>query len=176
MGKAVRFGMDWWSNLNVFLGEGLQAKELTLLQVCLRGLIVFLGTLAIVRVARRRFLARLTPFDTVLAFMLASVLARAINGSSRLWSSLVVGLMLGLLHRLLSNLACRYHRIGIIVKGEPVTLVKDGKTDPDRMRAHSITERDLMEESRLNGRLNDIESMHLATLERNGQISVIPKR
>jgi len=57
------------------LGLGREAAALTLLQVSLRGVIVFAAALVIVRCGDRRFLSQKTAFDAVLGFMLASMLA-----------------------------------------------------------------------------------------------------
>src|SRR4030081_80182 len=40
------------------LGSGVEAKNLTVLQVCLRGIVVFASTLVMVRFAHKRFLAK----------------------------------------------------------------------------------------------------------------------
>jgi uncharacterized membrane protein YcaP (DUF421 family) len=37
-----------------------------------------------------------------------------------------------------------------------------------------VSEQDLLEEARLNGQISDIAQIRLATMERNGQISIIP--
>jgi uncharacterized membrane protein YcaP (DUF421 family) len=58
------------------------------LQVSLRALIMFIAALIIVRLGSKRFLARKTAFDFILAFMLGSMLSRAINGSAELLPTL----------------------------------------------------------------------------------------
>src|SRR5438105_2627427 len=45
------------------LGLGTEPKDLTFLQISLRGIIVFLATLAMIRVGHKRSLARKTAFD-----------------------------------------------------------------------------------------------------------------
>ena len=51
------------------LGLGWEGKDLGLLQVCLRALIVFLAALVMVRLADRRFLSKMTAFDAILGFI-----------------------------------------------------------------------------------------------------------
>src|SRR5690242_17980356 len=104
--------------LQDLLGLGLEPKDLGVLQVCLRGVVVFLVTLVIVRVGHRRFLSRMTSFDAVLGFLLASVLARAINGSASFVPTLAVGFVLVLLHRIFSALTFYWESFGRLVKGE----------------------------------------------------------
>ena len=76
------------------LGLGVEPKDLTVLQISLRGIIVFLATLMMVRLGHKRSLARKTAFDAVLIVILASVLSRAINGSAAFFATLGGGLVL----------------------------------------------------------------------------------
>ena len=74
--------MSIWEGVRQFLGLGLEPKNLTFVQISVRGIIVFIAALIMVRLADRRFLAKLSAFDAILGFILASMLARAINGSA----------------------------------------------------------------------------------------------
>ncbi len=59
--------MDAFYNfIDPWLGLGSQPKDLTFLQISLRGIIVFLATLAMIRIGHKRSLARKTAFDAVL--------------------------------------------------------------------------------------------------------------
>jgi hypothetical protein len=77
-----------WNSLTLILGLGTEPKSLTLLQICLRGIVVFMTTLVMLRLGDRRALAQKTAFDTVLIVLLASMLARAINGSATFFATL----------------------------------------------------------------------------------------
>ena len=68
-------------NLHNWMGLGADAKDLTLLQLVLRAIVVFITMYFMIRIAGRRFMAQKNVFDVVLAFLVASLLARAINGS-----------------------------------------------------------------------------------------------
>lgn len=155
------------------LGLHVEPKDLSALQVCLRGVIVFLYSLVIVRLANRRFLAKMAAFDVILGFMLASMLARAINGSAAFFPTLVCGLVLVLLHRFLAILAFRSELVGFLVKGEADQLVQDGEPKPDALRVHRISDKDLLEEIRLQGSVTELAKVKTAIMERNGKISVV---
>ena len=61
---------------------GLEPKELSLIQISLSGIIVFVAAIVIVRIVDRRFLAKMTALD---AFMLGSdCLARTGLSGSRM--------------------------------------------------------------------------------------------
>jgi len=70
-------------------GAGLDAQHLTIGQVALRAVLTFVAALVMVRVANKRFFAKKTAFDVILGLILASMLARAINGSEQLGPTIV---------------------------------------------------------------------------------------
>ena len=158
------------------LGLNLEAKELTLLQICLRAIIVFFVTLVIVRVADRRFLSKLSAFDVIVGFLLASMMARAVNGSAAFLPTLVGGFVLVLLHRALALISFYSDAFGRLIKGEASVLIENGEAKVERLRAWHLTEKDLLEELHLNGNVERVKQVQKATFERNGKISVIPAK
>jgi uncharacterized membrane protein YcaP (DUF421 family) len=62
------------------------------------------------------------------------------------------------------------------VKGRTRILVRDGKVDWDEMRHAHLSKDDLLGALRLQASLQGWEEVSEARLERNGEISVIPKR
>src|SRR4026207_1240682 len=105
------------------LGLNRDASALTFTQISLRGIIVFIATLVIVRCADRRFLSQKTAFDAVLGFILASMLARAVNGTAAFFPTLGAGFVLVALHRLLAYGARRSHALGLLIKGRSDVLI-----------------------------------------------------
>ena len=160
--------------LQNLLGLGNEPKDLTFLQISLRSVIVFVVALVMVRLGNRRFLAKLSAIDAILGFILASMLARAVNGSSAFFPTLGGGFVLVLIHRVLAALAFRYETIGWLVKGRAEVLVRDGKLERSNLARHKISDADLLEEARLNGAVLEFEQIRRATIERNGEVSVVP--
>src|SRR5262245_34134220 len=93
------------SALERTLGAHVPANELTIGQIVLRAVFVFLVWLIIVRLADRRLLGKFSAFDVVLAVMLGAVLGRAINGSAPFWGSIVAAVVLVALHWVLTLLS-----------------------------------------------------------------------
>ncbi len=155
------------------LGIGVQSKDLTFGQVSLRGVIVLLVSLAIIRTGNKRSLAEKTAFDAVLIVILASVLARAINGGGPFFATLGGSLVMVLLHRLMGWIAARSHAFGMIIKGRPAVLIRNGEIVPEAMRRNSISTHDLEEDLRSSAATDDLRKIRLATLERSGEISFI---
>ncbi len=148
----------FWNSFGELLGLGVESKELTFLQVSLRGVIVFAATLVMMRLSSKRSLAEKTAFDAVLIVIIASVLARAINGSAAFFPTLGAGFVLVILHRLLGAAAYYSHRFGILIKGKPAMLVQNGRLERKNMRQNHISEHDLEEDMRLNAKTNDLSS------------------
>jgi len=167
--------MNFFEWMNQHLGFGSDPKSLTFLQISARGIIVFAITLLMVRLGDKRFLSKKTAFDAILGLILASMLARAVNGSASFWPTLGGGFVLVGLHRLIAFLSRRWHRFGILVKGTSDLVVRDGQIIEAGMRKNDLSEHDLQEDMRLKGQVDALSEIKLAYAERNGQISIVPK-
>lgn len=165
----------FWNFIGPLLGLGAEPRDLTFIQISLRGVIVFIATLIMVRVGHKRSLSRKTAFDAVLLVILASVLSRAINGSAAFFATLGGGLVLVLLHRLLAFIAFHSHWFGCLIKGSPEVIVEDGDFILGTMRRNHISTHDVEEDMRLSLRDDDISKVKKARVERSGDISFIKK-
>lgn len=169
-----RSDMNTFSELfHMLLGIGTEPRELTFLQVSIRGVIVFIATLIMMRLGSKRSLAEKTAFDAVLIVIIGSMLARAINGSEAFFPTLGAGFVLVFLHRLFCVAAYYSHAFGILVKGQPVVLVKDGRVQRKNMFWEHISKHDLEEDMRLDANTEDLAKIQVARLERSGDISFI---
>ena len=164
--------IEW---INVHLGLGNDPKALTFAQIAIRGIIVFVISLAMVRLGDKRFLSKKTAFDAILGLILASMLARAVNGSAAFWPTLGGGFILIGLHRLIAFASRRWHAFGILVKGTSDLVVRDGHVIETGMRRNDLSVHDLQEDMRLKGRVDEISKIKVAYAERDGHISVVPK-
>src|SRR5437660_12121511 len=115
----------FWNFVGPLLGLGAEARDLTFIQISLRGVVVFIATLIMVRVGHKRSLSRKTAFDAVLLVILASVLSRAINGRAAFFATLGGRLVLVLLHRLLALTAFHAHWFACLIKGLPEAIIED---------------------------------------------------
>src|SRR5437773_1332222 len=158
-------------DISTALGLGRDAAALTFTQISLRGIIVFIATLVIVRCGDRRFLSQKTAFDAVLGFILASMLARAVNGTAAFVPTLGAGFVLVVLHRVLAYWSRRSHAFRLLIKGRSDVIVRDGHVDDPMAKRNRLSEHDLLEDLRLNGNVRHIRDVALAVFERNGQIS-----
>src|SRR2546430_14700966 len=163
----------FYNLIDPWLGLGAQPRDLTFLQISLRGIIVFLATLAMIRIGHKRSLARKTAFDAVLIVILASVLSRAVNGSAAFFATLGGSFVIVMLHRLLAWCAFHSHRFGILIKGRPEVIIEDGDFVLSTMHRNHISTHDVEEDMRLSLRTDDVSKVKKGRVERSGDISFI---
>ena len=162
-----------WSYFELFLGLRVEPKDLTFLQMSLRGVIIFAATLVMIRLSSKRSLAEKTAFEAGLLVIIASVLARAINGSAPFFPTIGTGFILVALHWVLGLGAYHSHGFGRLIKGEAEVIVRNGKLDQESMRRNHISEHDLEEDMRLSAKIEDMSKIKVARVERSGDISFI---
>jgi uncharacterized membrane protein YcaP (DUF421 family) len=164
----------FWDFIGPLLGLGSEPKELTFAQISLRGVIVLIFTLIIIRLGDKRSLSKKSAFDAALLIILASVLARAINGSAAFFSTLGGSAVLVALHRALAFASYRSETFRRLIKGQPSELVREGKFIRPNMSRDHVADQDVREDLRLDGE-EDLTKIKVARLECSGDISFIKK-
>ena len=158
------------------LGPDGKATDLTMLQISLRALFIFIIGLALVRIGDRRSLSEKTAFDAIFIVLIGSMLSRAINGTAPFFTTIAAGIVLMLIHRTCAFGACKSHAFGKLIKGRPITLVRNGEMDRAEMRRALVSDHDLEEDLRLDAKTEDVAGIRIARLERSGDISFIKKQ
>ena len=156
------------------LGLGLESRDIAIGQMVFRAVVVYVVTVLIVRLGKKRFMGRTTAFDVILGIMLGSIVSRAITGNAPFFPALAASAVLIAMHWLFSLVAYHWHGFGVAVKGQPRTLVRDGRPDRDQMRRAHVTEHDLHEDLRGEG-LEGTDKVKEARLERSGKVSVVKR-
>ena len=163
-----------WEQFQTLLGLGLDVGDVGAVQMALRTIIIYVCSLAIIRIGSKRVLSQASAFDVIVAIMLGSVMSRAINGSAPFFPTLLGGAVLVGMHWLLAALALHVNWFGPLVKGNRVLLIKDGHVQQQGMRQAGVSDHDLTQALRMQNGETDPAKNRLAYLERNGDISVIP--
>jgi uncharacterized membrane protein YcaP (DUF421 family) len=154
------------------LGLGLESKELGIAQMALRAAVIYIVTVAMVRLGKKRFMGRATAFDVILGIMLGSIISRAITGNAPFGPALAASAVLIAMHWVFSWFALRWHAFGGLIKGHPELLIRDGEVDEGQMRKAHMSDRDLWEDLRGKS-VSRLYEVSEARLERNGSLSVI---
>jgi uncharacterized membrane protein YcaP (DUF421 family) len=154
---------------------GLGASELSVFQILVRCVVIYVIGIALVRIGKKRFLGKIAAFDTVLAIIIGSLLSRAITDTDYFLKILAACLLLIFLHRIFSLIASYSDRFGYLIKGHDRVILKDGEFLHDAMHKSNLSEHDVIQSLRLNANTEDVSKVKTARIERNGDISVLLK-
>lgn len=143
----------------------------------LRVVVAYAFLLGLFRLAGRRTLGDLSPFDFVLLLVISEFTQQAVvrDDPSLTAASVLCGSIV-LLNVALALLKARSHRLERWLEGVPVVLVERGRPRRDAMRQARVDEEDILAAARSRQGLERMEQIRLAVLERTGGISVIPER
>jgi uncharacterized membrane protein YcaP (DUF421 family) len=139
---------------------------------CITGYLFLLLT---IRVLSRRPGAQMTPFEFVLVFLIGGVIIVSVTVDDRsLTNCFCAVLTIGLMHRFVSYLRQRFPRLGILIDGTPLLLLKNAQWQTGTMGRMRVQDMDVLATARTKG-LRTISQVRYAVLERNGAISVFKK-
>lgn len=157
---------------NSALGIGDRAEDLGPGSAILRAALVYIVTLLIVRLGKKRFMGRATAFDVIVGIILGSIVSRAITANAPLLPALVAAATIMSLHWLLSAAALSFPRFGRLIKGKPSMLIKNGVIDDLALRREHMTAHDIDEDLRGKS-IGTADEVREARLERNGSLSIL---
>lgn len=141
----------------------------------LRGAVVYIFLLVLLRLTGKRQIGQLATFDLVLLLVLSNAVQNSmIGGDSSLVGGLVSAFTLVGLNFLVGLATSRSKRIEAFIEGRPEVLVHNGRLYPDVLMHAQLTRHELEIAMRAAG-CDSIEDVHVAILENNGLISVLPK-
>lgn len=126
-----------------------------------------------VRLLTRRPGAQMTMFEFVIVFLIGGVVILETVGQDRSIANCGMAIFtIGLLHNIVAWLKSRSPRVGVLVDGTPLVLLKDGAWVHEVMQGMKMAPEDIMAAARMKG-INSIFDVKYAILERNGTISII---
>lgn len=138
--------------------------------------LVYLFLMALFRLAGRRTLADVSPFDLVLLLIISELVQQAIVADdASLTNALILCSTLVLLDIGLSLWKQRSPRMERLIEGTPVLLVELGAPIPGALRAMRIDEADILASARRCQGLERMSQIRFAVLEKNGGISIVPE-
>jgi uncharacterized membrane protein YcaP (DUF421 family) len=139
-----------------------------------RATVIFFFVFLITRIAGKRELSSLEPFDLILLVVLGDLVQQGVTQSDySVTGALIVISTITVLTVGLSYVNFRLRFLRSALEGQPVVLVDNGKMIERNMRRERITVEDIEAEGRQQ-QVTAISDMRWAVLETNGRISVIP--
>jgi len=153
-------------------GEG---KDLTVLQMSNRGIVVFIIALLLIRISGRRSFGIRTPLDNIIVILLGAILSRAVVGASAFIPVTITCFVVVLFHRFVGWLIANSRFIALLVEGDKIILFENGKYLPQKLKRVQLTEEDVMQGVRKSAMTEDLKTIERIYIERNGEISAIQK-
>jgi uncharacterized membrane protein YcaP (DUF421 family) len=145
------------------------------MDLVIRATAIFFFIFLVMRVAGRRELGTLEPFDLILLVVLGDLVQQGITQSDQsVTGTLTVISTIALLSVGVSWISFRFRGVRPVTEGEPVVLVRDGEPIERNLRRERITLDDIREEARA-AQIESVADLRWAILEDNGHISCIPR-
>jgi uncharacterized membrane protein YcaP (DUF421 family) len=143
----------------------------------IRAALVYLFILLLLRLTGKRTFAQITAFDFVLLLIISEATQQALLGedASMINGALVVSTLVGL-NILMSLLKQRFKPVDRLLDDIPLLIVAEGKPLREVMDKARVDEDDVLDAARETQGLERMDQIRHAILERNGKISIIPKR
>lgn len=146
-----------------------------MLTVFVRAVILYVASVAAMRLMGKRQVGQLQPFELVVVIMIAELAATPMGsvGVPLLYGILPMAALI-ICHGLLTYFSMKSERLRVWLCGRPTVLMRNGVICEKQLRKMSFTLNDLMEELRMGG-IQDPAQVSTAVLETSGAVSVFPK-
>jgi len=144
-------------------------------EILVRTFVVYLTVLVLLRLAGKRELGQMTPFDLVVILVIANAVQNAMTGGD---NSLIGGILaaatLTIVNIAVGRWGSRIPFFRRLVASEPTLLLRDGKPLQEALDKERIDVEELEMAARQHG-IADLKDVTAAVLEEDGSISIIPK-
>jgi uncharacterized membrane protein YcaP (DUF421 family) len=148
--------------------------DIPVLEKIIRPMVVYAFLLIAFRLAGKRELGQMTPFDLVILLTISNVLQNAMIGSDNsLGGGLIGALTLFLLNGLLARATARFPGLARVVEGEPTTLIENGRIVEPNLQREAMTLEELQRSLRKHDLgWEDVSQIQRALLELDGTVTV----
>jgi uncharacterized membrane protein YcaP (DUF421 family) len=142
----------------------------------LRPIVVYFFLVIGLRLAGKRELAQLNPFDLVVLLTLSNTVQNAIIGDDNSITGGIIGAAtLLLVNYLVVRFLYRHEKLDRYVEGEPCLLIENGKIREEQLAKEVLTRQELLAVANRQG-IGSLEEVERAVLEPSGTISFIAKK
>jgi uncharacterized membrane protein YcaP (DUF421 family) len=144
-------------------------------ELILRSVVVYVFLLILLRITGKRQVGQLAPFDLVLLLVLSNAVQNSMNaGDNSLVGGLLSATTLVVLNFAVGAATYRSKRLEDVLEGRPEILIHNGRLFEEVRAKAKLTHHELNAALRQAG-CASIDDVHVATLENNGSISVVPR-
>lgn len=146
--------------------------ETSLFNLFLRGSILYLGILFLVRILPRRTGGEMAMTDLIFILLITESASHSLGDYSSLTEGFILIATLVTWNFSINVLSYYFPFIEKLVSSPPIQIVKNGKMLRKNMRREYLTEDELIEHLRKEG-IEDVRQIKKACIETDGSISVI---
>lgn len=140
-----------------------------------RGAVVYLVLLVLVRMSGRRTVGQFTPFDLLVVMLLSESVSNSLSGpDDSISGGLIVAATLIALNIIFATVTARNRKIADLIDGKPVLLGRDGEIFHDVRKAVRVSEDDI--EQALHEADCELTGARCIFLEADGSITVLQNR
>ncbi|HUQ16966.1 MAG TPA: YetF domain-containing protein [Candidatus Saccharimonadales bacterium] len=144
-------------------------------EIILRTLVVYWVVLFLLRVAGKRELGQMTPFDLVVILVIANAVQNAMTGGDNsLIGGVIAAATLTAVNVAVGRWGDRVPMLRRALASEPTLLLQDGKVITANLKKEHIEVEEIEMAARQHG-IADLSGVAAAVLEEDGSISIIPK-
>jgi len=162
--------------MNTQMWQDMFALGVPLAEKVLRPILVYAFLIVALRLAGKRELAQLNPFDLVVLLTLSNTVQNAIIGNDNSLSGGLIGATtLLLVNYVLVRFVSRHENLERIVEGDPDVLIEGGQLKHDCLKREAITEFELLGAAHKQG-FASLDEIDRAVLEPSGSICFFGKR
>lgn len=141
-------------------------------ELVIRGAVVYVFLIALLRITGKRQIGQLSPLDLVLLLILSNAVQNSMNaGDNSLIGGLISAATLVALNYLIEYATVKSKKLEGIVEGRPQVIIHEGKLFEDVISKAKITQLEVESTLRESG-FFDLKDVKLAILENNGKVSV----
>lgn len=141
----------------------------------LRAYFGYLFVVFMLRLVGRRPGKQMTPFEFVLIFFVGGLALTAIVGNeASLTNALLEIVAIASAHYTVAWMRSKSNRAARLIDGTALILLEQGQWRTDTLSRMRIQDDDVMASARDNG-IARLDQIDMAVLERNGEISILPK-
>jgi uncharacterized membrane protein YcaP (DUF421 family) len=139
----------------------------------IRSVVVYVFLFIGIRIAGRRELAQLNPFDFIVLMLLSNTVQNAIIGDDNTITGGILGAAtLLIVNFLVVRFMHRHRKVQRLLQGTPEVLIKDGHVDMHVLDREMITRQELLAACHAQG-IASLHEVHRAILEPTGTISFL---
>ena len=148
--------------------------EISIAEKIIRPAIVYLFLLVAFRLAGKRELGQMTPFDLIVLLTISNVLQNAMIGNDNSLGGGIIGaLTLFILNGVMARATFRFPRLARVLEGEPTTLIQNGVIVEPSLRREVMTVEELQRALRKHDLdWQDVPRIERAQLELDGTVTV----